>query len=311
MKYPSVAEILNQTFLLKGNPEQSLWVEARYEPDIDCVINGTCQNHYVIGLRVIKGDINYVRKLFPQTNGESSEEILIGGYDAVLYKPNPAGQEGGRAQNAFMKKGDYIYYFYFAAGAYSPAGTFENKRPLFDKFLSTFKFIEKDETEVIRYIPKEAPDEIYEGSCWINALSTMRKDAWRCSVGNYIKDPCFIFEANKSLVCEPYPPTGDKGVLLKLTETLPEPDITEDKLGEGWAWLIELEDGSICRFITGATAIVNGKRINFSCGKTEITILGDLQVGQVWKAEKAVLEYVEGKWQAKSVELVPIKRVWQ
>lgn len=253
--------------------------------------------------------------------------LEIGGIEIKAWK-GTGSADGGIE---FIKDGRF-YRIHYISGSQEQ---FDKDLDIFKQMLSTFRFIEKEETkeegkeaesetqkevepvsltEVIRYIPTEAPDEVYEGSCWTNASSTIRKDAWRCMVGNFIKDPCFVFESNKSLVCEAYPPTGDKGVLLKLTELLPEPNVSEDKFGEGWAWLIELEDGTVCGVITGTTVIVNGKRMNFSCGEIETAIsgiLGDLQVGKVWKAEKAILEKVEEKWQAKTVELVPIRRVWQ
>jgi len=182
---------------------------------------------------------------------------------------------------------------------------------IFNQMLSTFRFIEEDKTQVIRYTPTEAPEEVYEGSCWTNSLSAPRKDAWRCRVNNTIYDPCFVFKENESLVCNPNPITGDKGILLKLTEPLPEPNITEDKFGEGWGWLIELKDGTVCRFITGATGIIDRKRMNYGCDKEDTWVLGELQTGTIWKAETAVVESVEGKFIAKSVESMPIRTVWQ
>ena len=185
--------------------------------------------------------------------------------------------------------------------------TFEGdeNQDVYNQILSTFRFRESVSlTEVIQYIPTEIPDEVCEGACDINAYSTMRRDAWRCMVGNSIYDPCFIFEKNKSLVCDPYPPTGDKGILLKLTEPLPEPNIAEDKFGEGWAWLIELEDGITCRFITGATGGINNERINYYCSDDSF-VIGDLEVGTIWKAKKV------DNPQTKSIEVVSIKKVWQ
>jgi hypothetical protein len=178
---------------------------------------------------------------------------------------------------------------------------------IFNQMLSTFRFLESAviSTQVIKYVPAQLPSEIKEGYCWINSLSARRKDAWRCMVSSMISDPCFIIQGSENLVCNPNPITGDKGFLLKLTKPLPEVTAT-DNFGKGWGWLIELEDGTVCHFLTGATATVNGERINYDCD-----VLGDLEVGTVWKAEKAELERVDNEWQAKSIEWVPIRRVWQ
>ena len=84
----------------------------------------------------------------------------------------------------------------------------------------------------------------------------------------------------------------------------------------GWSRSIELEDGSVCHFIKGATAVINEKRINYECsfsedGKLNTSILGDLQVGTIWKAEKASLEYIDGEWIVESTKFIPIRKVWQ
>lgn len=185
---------------------------------------------------------------------------------------------------------------------------------VFDQMLSTFRFTKEEEsvtkTNVIRYMPTIAPNETYEGSCWINSLTAQRRDAWRCTVNNIIKDPCFVLKENENLVCNPNPITGDEGILLKLTEPLPESK-AEDKFGKGWGWLIELEDGSVCEFVTGATGVINGKRLNYSCNISDTWILGGLEIGTAWKAEKVIIEFVEGERVVKSSELVSIRKVWQ
>lgn len=177
---------------------------------------------------------------------------------------------------------------------------------IFDQILSTFKFTNSavTSTEAIKYVPTEIPSEIREGSCWINSLTLGRKGTWRCMEDNVaIHDPCFAISETKNLICDSSPITKDKGFQLKLTEPLPEDRGAE----EGQGWLIELGDGTTCVFITGATGIINGKRINYMCDDGSY-VLGDLQAGIAWKAEKAE---VDSNLQAKSIELVPIRRVWQ
>ena len=158
-------------------------------------------------------------------------------------------------------------------------------------------------TEVIKYIPTEIPSEIKEGHCWVNSISAPRKGAWRCMIESSISDPCFVINGSEDLVCDFAPITGDKGFLLKLTEPLPE-DTATDYYGQGWGWLIQLEDGITCRFITGATGGINNERINYYCSDDSF-VIGDLEVGTIWKAKKV------DNPQTKSIEVVSIKKVWQ
>ena len=118
-----------------------------------------------------------------------------------------------------------------------------------------------------------------------------------------ISDPCFVIGGNGYLVCDSNPITGDKGFLLKLTKPLPEDTVT-DNYGQGWGWLIQLEDGTTCGFLTGATGMVNNKRINYGCSDNS-SIIGDLEVGTIWRAEKI------DNLQTTLTEVVSIKKVWQ
>ena len=54
------------------------------------------------------------------------------------------------------------------------------------------------------------------------------------------------------------------------------------------AWAFELADGTTCTFLGGATAAFEGKRVNYSCSDGWV-ILGELQEGQTWTAEKVRL----------------------
>ncbi|KKS06570.1 MAG: hypothetical protein UY16_C0073G0004 [Candidatus Gottesmanbacteria bacterium GW2011_GWA2_47_9] len=158
-------------------------------------------------------------------------------------------------------------------------------------------------TQVIYFSPAEIPTETNEGSCWTTSLSVQRKGAWRCAVGNAIFDPCFTISGSKNLVCNANPVMGENGFLLKLAESLPS-DTSVDNSGRGWGWLIELEDGTTCKFITGATGLIDDKRINYDCSDGSF-ILGDLQIGTIWKAEQV------DNLQTRLTEFVPIRRVWQ
>jgi len=58
---------------------------------------------------------------------------------------------------------------------------------------------------------------------------------------------------------------------------------------------------------------VDEKRINYLCADPEqdVVILGDLQPGEVWMAEKATVSFNEGVFSAEESEIVAIRTVWQ
>jgi polar amino acid transport system substrate-binding protein len=171
-------------------------------------------------------------------------------------------------------------------------------------------------TEVIQYVPTMPTGEAQDGSCWTSSISVPREGAWRCTVDSSISDPCFALPDDpNAVVCDPNPATGDPGFKMNLTEPLPAPD-----LGEGSAdflktngWMIELADGMVCSFFTGATAPVNGKRISYGCTK-EYSIIGDLHPGTVWQAERVDTDNLvagdEGMT-AEETEMVDIRTLWQ
>ncbi|MCB0193341.1 MAG: WG repeat-containing protein, partial [Anaerolineae bacterium] len=77
------------------------------------------------------------------------------------------------------------------------------------------------------------------------------------------------------------------------------------------AWLMELSDGSYCSFATGATGLVEKKRINFLCSD-DGAVIGGLQVGPVWSAEKVIFdEEANDPFAIKEQSEVEILSVWQ
>lgn len=144
------------------------------------------------------------------------------------------------------------------------------------------------ETKVIRFTPA-VPTEEREGYCWTASLADGRPDAYRCMIGNQISDPCFL--VGDKVVFGANPLTNQPGFVLKLTQPLPEVR-QPTSVPDNWAWIVELADGANCSFSTGATAGVEGKRLNYSCGRSSseyVWILGDLQPGKVWQANKVIV----------------------
>lgn len=106
-----------------------------------------------------------------------------------------------------------------------------------------------------------------EGTCSGNAAaSPERPDAWRCSAGNEVLDPCFqtLMGDSKVLACAEDPFAADV-TLLTLTADLPDPTVTDAPTFGGLPWALELSNGQRCTLLTGATAPVAGMRVNYGC----------------------------------------------
>ena len=174
-------------------------------------------------------------------------------------------------------------------------------------------------TKIIRFIPL-IPSEKRKGSCWTNSNIIQRSDAWRCMIGNEIFDPCYTARDKTTIVCGSSPdvekPTG---FVLKLTEPLPKPYVS--RCPSSSASMIELEDGTICDAISGASGATDGvrtERISYSCrmSSKNMVIFGDIKAGKVWIAEKGIL--VEQKTKddlppmlVKDLRKVKIRTAWQ
>ncbi len=174
-------------------------------------------------------------------------------------------------------------------------------------------------TKIIRFIPL-IPSEKRKGSCWTNSNIIQRSDAWRCMIGNEIFDPCYAARDKTTIVCGSKPdiekPTG---FVLKLTEPLPTPYVSKGPSSS--ASMIELEDGTICDAISGASGATDGvrtERISYSCRMStkNMVIFGDIRPGRVWIAEKGIL--VEQKTKddlppmlVKDLRKVKIRTAWQ
>jgi len=177
------------------------------------------------------------------------------------------------------------------------------------------------ETKVIHYVPTmPLPNgiEVKSGSCWCTSLTAPRKDAWRCMVGSEIFDPCFSIEGGKYVVYQGYPTTDTPDFLIKLTKPLPKPELSPGE--KNYGWIIELANGTLTSFMTGATALVDGKRVNYDFSEADseetVAIVGELRPGKVWTAEKVTLGRKEpgpndDGWFVIKSEIVPLRTVWQ
>ncbi len=142
-------------------------------------------------------------------------------------------------------------------------------------------------TEVVRFTPPK-PDTgtTQDGSCFARSIAlSWREDAYRCMAGNRISDPCFALP-DASIVCGANPTQADaKPFLMRVTGGLPTQPLNAAQIeaGKKNAWLVKLADGTVCGFLTGATAGFDGKRTNYGC-TDGTSILGDLTPGAAWTA---------------------------
>lgn len=146
-----------------------------------------------------------------------------------------------------------------------------------------------------------AVTEKVDGNCFAaSAASPSRPDAWRCSSGNGILDPCYqrIMGNEKELACPVGGPWPANVVLLTVTQPLPSEPRKEMRREDTLPWALELANGQRCSLFTGATAPVAGMRINYGC-PGGFQVVGDIDRSQpVWRVflqgEKSIaLEQVD------------------
>lgn len=121
------------------------------------------------------------------------------------------------------------------------------------------------------------------GTCWGPSVADNSPDAYRCSVGNEIRDPCIV-----SPYGPPYPPLACardpwSGVFL-LSLSAPLPTFTGgNPSGPVPGWALELANGDRCVTMTGTNPVVGGIALNYGCGHGGAGILEKSR--QPWTVE--------------------------
>jgi hypothetical protein len=102
------------------------------------------------------------------------------------------------------------------------------------------------------------------GSCFTASIAASgRTDAWRCSVGDEIRDPCFIDPAGSQVAC-PDLPVLSTVELIHLNTPI-DPSLANHENTAAPPWMLQTRGGINCSFVTGATSVVAGQRLNYSC----------------------------------------------
>ena len=175
------------------------------------------------------------------------------------------------------------------------------------------------ETSIVHFVPSEPTGDTREGSCWTPSIAVpARRDAYRCTVGNEIHDPCFrLPPIGDRLVCDVDPALKTDGFVLKLIKPLPAPSTVARSF---LPWILKLADGSICEATTGTLPAVNGQPARWSCAihvRDQVRpsgVITSLTRGKIWIADRYPESAVGSPGEPSSkveAEKVPIKTIWE
>ena len=138
-------------------------------------------------------------------------------------------------------------------------------------------------TKVVRFSPSGIRGTIdTPADCWESSLAAPRANTWRCMVMNTIYDPCFSTSTQASyVICDANPTSDTRGLKAILAHPLPASTLSSGTQ----AWMIHLADGPVCSFLTGASGLIGGERINYSCTEGAF-IVGSPHISPVWMVKE-------------------------
>lgn len=103
------------------------------------------------------------------------------------------------------------------------------------------------------------------GACWAGSLQDARHDAWRCTSGYRILDPCFTGpRAGVYLLCVSAP-WSRSSLRVHLQKPLPMSFANRGAAPQGTPWALELTNGGRCMVLTGKTLTVDHTRLSYAC----------------------------------------------
>jgi len=115
------------------------------------------------------------------------------------------------------------------------------------------------------------------GECFTGSLASPgRPDAFRCTAGNRILDPCYQgFEAGQPRLACARASWSAEVTLLTPTKEMPRAEANRPTLPAALPWAVELADGTRCALLTGATAAAAGMRVNYGCEGGDAYVVGE------------------------------------
>jgi hypothetical protein len=141
------------------------------------------------------------------------------------------------------------------------------------------------------------------GSCFTGSSAIGRSDAWRCTVGNNLVDPCFQTGAEQVL-CPIGGPWGGTGLLVNLpANDLSNAVADKDAGTRQLPWAIELDNGWKCLGLTGATNVIDGQRLGYGCSNGAGLYGNVHRSSSAWTIDAAAAH-------ANSIQSEPIKQAW-
>lgn len=147
-------------------------------------------------------------------------------------------------------------------------------------------------------VPTHPPVEQFEtGDCAASYI-TGRANGYRCFAGDRILDPCIGVDP-AILVCPAAP--WSKEYVGVYYRGVNEYGGTPQTAGTPWG--IQLTSGQRCSLLSGATAAIGSRRLNYDCGKAG-AVYGEPDRGRVWTVK------LESRTAPGELKTVPLKRVW-
>jgi hypothetical protein len=144
------------------------------------------------------------------------------------------------------------------------------------------------------------------GTCFTSSSVVGRRAVYRCITGNLLRDPCYadaVAEAKRAgpvVVCAAAPWTR---TLVRITLETPLPGDPPVPVA-GRPWGLALADGSRCVFVTGASELVGGYRLNYTCSNGRVLFGLPRTSGATWTIREA------RSATAQTMRFAAIRRAW-
>jgi hypothetical protein len=207
-----------------------------------------------------------------------------------------------------------LFYYY----ATKPVTVFDDQVPVSKKLAApqpVKPVVVESKTKIINFtVPDILPTTSVAGSCsGISIAEPYRQDAFRCSVGSLLYDPCFTTKDSNLMFCQVNPVSGIP-VVIRLTKALPK-IATSKIVQDNWAWFLKLSDGTVCSPFTATRPNISGKTGYYGCRSLDknqrLILVGNLIKGDQWTANLLTEEKQGTIWIEKKSNIVDIDSVWQ
>lgn len=177
-------------------------------------------------------------------------------------------------------------------------------------------------TQIVQYEPDQPASStpVQQGSCWTNSISApFRGDAWRCTVGDSISDPCFQIPGSQNLLCgaDPVNPASSSTFILSLTSPLPQSQPIQGLQPADSVWRLELQGGTVCSPFTGTLPVTaDGESPSYGCAPgplgREVYVFNINTASSAWIATVGTLQASTSNLPTiANATSVPVAEVWK